>query len=68
MKKKTGAPQKAPGGLNAVLYVRVTRELSDALDVLACRERTARPGRSVSKADVARDFLLAGCRRRGLMS
>lgn len=66
-KKKPGPPMKAPGGLTAVLYVRVTQEMSDALDKLADQERGAFPGRSVSKADIARDFLLAGCRREGLM-
>ncbi|MCZ7681535.1 MAG: hypothetical protein M5U28_23160 [Sandaracinaceae bacterium] len=59
-KKKRGAPQKAPEGLNEVLFVRVSPDLIRRLDALVERERAERPGRAVSRADVAREILYNG--------
>lgn len=55
--QKKGAPTKAPGGLSKVLYIRASEDLLDALDELVERERQSHPGRSVSRADVAREIL-----------
>lgn len=55
--RKPGAPRKSPAGLTEVLYIRATPDLIDALDLLAERERTASPGRGISRADVAREIL-----------
>ena len=57
IKRKVGAPRKAPGGLDKVLYVRATSDLLDRLDRIAEQERHAHPGRSVSRADIARELL-----------
>ena len=57
IKGKGGAPAKVAGGLGKVLFVRVNQELLDAIDHLVNQEREARPGRAVSRADVARDIL-----------
>lgn len=59
-KKKRGAPTKASNGLNEVLFVRVSPDLIRRLDAAVERERTARPGRAVSRADVAREILYNG--------
>ena len=58
--RRGGAPRKAPDGLTEVLYVRTTPELLRALDKLVEQERQARPLRSVSRADVAREILHNG--------
>jgi len=54
---RRGAPEKAPGGLNKVLYVRADEQLLDLLDRLVEQERRKHPGRSVSRADVTRELL-----------
>ena len=56
-KTRGGAPRKAPGGLQKVLYVRVAPELLEALDGLVAKEAKRHPGRVVSRADVARELL-----------
>jgi hypothetical protein len=56
-KKKRGAPPKAQGGLGEVLFVRVAPDLIRRLDAIVERERAARPGRAVSRSDVAREIL-----------
>ena len=63
--KKGGAPEKVPGGLKKVLFVRAPSELIDALDVLAEREREHNPGRSISRADMARELLAEALKQRG---
>jgi hypothetical protein len=45
--------------MNKVLFVRAPDDLLDALDEVVEREREARPGRTVSRADVARELLYA---------
>jgi hypothetical protein len=60
-----GAPRKAEGGLNKVLYVRADDELLDALDQMAKTERAAHPGRTVSRADIARELLHMALRNNG---
>ncbi len=57
-------PETAPGGLRKVLYVRATEDLVALLDQVVARERAANPGRSVSRADIARELLYEGARRR----
>jgi hypothetical protein len=56
---KRGAPPKEPGGLTAVLYVRVAPDLLRALDARARHAQEA-AGHPVSRADVARDLLREG--------
>lgn len=51
-----GAPKKAPGGLNAVLYVRVERSLIEALDALR-DEWSKERGVTYSRGDVVRAIL-----------
>lgn len=55
-KRGGGAPQKTPGGLKKILYVRAPADLVAALDrrVEADRKST---GFSVSRSDVARTLL-----------
>ena len=64
--RKVGAPTKAPGGLDKVLFVRANEDLLDALDVLVERERIERPGRAVSRADVARELLYLAVKKKGV--
>ena len=45
------------GGLTRVLYVRATDDLIDALDKVVEKERVARRGLAVSRADIARSLL-----------
>ena len=52
-KHRGGAPTKAPGGLDRVLFVRASEDLLRLLDGLVEKERAQRPGRTVSRADVA---------------
>lgn len=61
---RRGAPQKSPGGLKHVLYVRANDQLLDLLDRLVEQERIRRPGYSISRADVARELLYAAARER----
>lgn len=60
--QKRGAPPKVAGGLSKVLYVRANDDLLDALDALVEKERESRPGRVISRADVARDLLYRAVR------
>lgn len=60
--QKRGAPPKVAGGLPKVLYVRASDDLLDALDALVEKERESRPGRAVSRADIARDLLYQAVR------
>lgn len=55
--KRGGATRKAPGGLTAVLFIRCAPDLVARLDAIADAQRAASPGRSVSRADVARELL-----------
>ena len=55
--QKRGAPSKVNGGLTRVLYVRATDDLIDALDKVVEKERVARRGLAVSRADIARSLL-----------
>ena len=55
--KKLGRPPKATGGLTSVLFVRMTEDMSAALDARMEHELTTHPGRSVSKSDVARELI-----------
>ncbi len=59
---KRGAPPKVAGGLSKVLYVRASDDLLDALDALVEKERESRPGRAISRADIARDLLYQAVR------
>ncbi len=58
-KRKGGAPRKAPGGLNKVLFIRTDETLLASIDAYAAEQRKERPGRGCSRADVARELLLA---------
>jgi hypothetical protein len=60
--RKKGAPPKVAGGLSKVLYVRASGDLLDALDALVEKERETRPGRTISRADIARDLLYQAVR------
>lgn len=60
--QKRGAPPKVAGGLSKVLYVRASDDLLNALDALVEKERGERPGRTISRADVARDLLYQAVR------
>ena len=62
-RKKLGAPTKADGGLTTVIYVRASKDLVKALDERLRQERTARPGRGVSRSDLVRDILYQTLRR-----
>lgn len=53
-------PQKAPGGLTHVLFVRVDQTMLDALDKVRDVESQEHPGRVVSRADVVRELLSRG--------
>ena len=55
--QRKGAPPKVAGGLSKVLYIRASKDLLDALDGLVEKERETRPGRVISRADIARDIL-----------
>lgn len=55
-KRRGGAPQKAPGGLGKVIYVRAWGELVDALDKRTRADRK-KTGFSLSRSDVARNIL-----------
>lgn len=63
-RKGAGRPPKVPDGLSEVLYLRVAPDLTALLDQVAEREREAHPGRSVSRADVARELLYAAAAAR----
>jgi hypothetical protein len=52
-----GAPRKHPDGLQKVLYVRVSSELSERLNAYVDQWRRETPGISVSVADVVRNIL-----------
>lgn len=52
-----GAPPKVAGGLNRVLYIRAGSDLIDALDRVVEKERMARRGVAISRADIARALL-----------
>ena len=56
-KQKRGAPPKVEGGLTRVLYVRAGEDLTDALDAFLEKERTARRGVAISRADIIRGLL-----------
>lgn len=56
--KKRGAPEKAPGGLTEVLFVRVDRRTLDRLDRMAS-ERGRKAGVQMSRSDLVR-LLIAG--------
>jgi hypothetical protein len=60
--KPRGRPPKVDGGLSAVLYVRATPELAEALAAMAA-DRTESEGHTVTAADVAREILEAGVKR-----
>lgn len=51
-----GAPQKAPGGLESVLYVRAPEVLVEALDKRMHQDRK-KTGYPVSRSDVTRALL-----------
>lgn len=61
--KKGGAPRKSKDGLTSVLFVRVNQELLDQLDARVEVERAKHPGRSISRADVAREILHEGIKK-----
>ena len=61
--KPRGRPPKVDGGLSAVIYVRATRELAEALASIAADRST--DGHTVTAADVAREILEAGVKRDG---
>ncbi len=50
-------PTKAPGGLTEVLFVRTNKDLLNQLDQLVDLERERRKGRTISRADLARELL-----------
>ena len=54
---KAGRPPTVEGGLSQVLYVRVAPELLEQIDERAAKERAARKGRVVSRADMIRELL-----------
>lgn len=58
-KRKGGAPRKVAGGLDKVLYVRADQALLDGVDAYAEGQKKDHPGRHVSRADAARELLLA---------
>lgn len=53
------ATEKAPGGLDRGLYVRVNGPLMDGLGRVLERRAVAEPGRRISQADVVREILWA---------
>ena len=63
--KKIGAPTKADGGMQKVLFIRAPHDLVEALDRMVEREKKARPGRGLSRSDLARDLLYQAVRRDG---
>jgi hypothetical protein len=65
-KRRGGAPTKAPGGLDKVLFIRASADLLDALDALVQEERDQRAGRTVSRADVARELLYGAVKKRAV--
>ncbi len=56
-KRRGGAPQKAPGGLNRALFIRANDELIGKLERLA-KLRGAKAGVVLSMADVARSLIV----------
>lgn len=65
--RKLGAPQKVPGGLREVLFVRTNRELLSGLDKLVECERQAHPGRTITRADIVRDILYQAIRKKEVL-
>lgn len=61
-RKKGGAPQKAPGGLDRALYVRANKELLLQLDRLAER-KSKELGVTLSKADVVRSLIVEATKK-----
>jgi hypothetical protein len=61
-RRRGGAPTKAPGGLDRVLFVRASGDLLDALDALVEKQRAGRPG--LSRADVARELLYSAVNKK----
>ena len=55
--RRGGAPRKAEHGLNKVLFVRADERLLEALDAVVQQQRMLHEGRTVSRADVARELL-----------
>lgn len=55
---RVGAPKK-PGALDKVLYVRADQALLDRLDAYANDQNKDHPGRTVSRADAARELLIS---------
>lgn len=63
-KTKNRGRTKAPGGLTDVLFVRVAPDLTRKLEMLAEQERRKSPGRSISRADIARELLYRAIERK----
>lgn len=55
--RKGGAPRKAIGGLDRVLYIRADQDLLDRLETLRQRRNEGCRGVVLSTADVARSIL-----------
>ena len=62
--KPRGRPPKVDGGLIAVIYVRATPELAEALARIAA-DRSESEGQTITAADVAREMLERGVKREG---
>ena len=58
--KRGGAPRKAPGGLDRVLFVRVDKALLDKLDNARRQRLRETPGVGCSLADLVRSILWKG--------
>ena len=57
MARKGGAPRKAAGGLDKVLYIRADQKLLDRLEELRRRKSEDSRGIVLSTADIARSIL-----------
>lgn len=55
--RKGGAPRKAAGGLDKVLYIRADQKLLDRLEELRRRKSEDSRGIVLSTADIARSIL-----------
>jgi hypothetical protein len=56
-KGRGGAPEKSPGGLACVLFIRADQDLVDRIDAYVVEQKVAHPGRHISRSDAARELL-----------
>lgn len=63
-KRKRGRPPLGDKTMKQVLFVRSPKDLLALLDRVVAEEKTARPGCVISRSDVARELLYAGCKQR----